>query len=467
MIDKEYLNVIFFDGVCKLCNGVVQFIIKHDKQNIFKFASLQSKASSEILNKYNTESEFDTFIYLRRGNVYKRSTAALYVLYDLIWPWRLFSVFFIVPRFIRDFFYRVVSRYRYQIFGKTEACLIPTKELQHKFINDDELLVKLMHEKEFIHNHWKTDYKKLLTNLVDEKLIVLSEVKEVLEVGTAWGDGALYLKNKFSNAKVTTIDLLKPFEDYSIHDDSVIRKLEGKVRYLRVDSPPESTWTETYDFISIDISSKGEMNYQNLMYWYTYLNVGGIISILIPKSNEKKMIEKEYFLEKVKEQSLNYHFIEEFFILKNNGNIMKEYKKDINKINELNPVSHNVTQDNGTETPFQNEFWDHEEEGIYVDIVSGEPLFSSLDKYDAGCGWPSFSKTLTEDYVIEKNDDTHGMRRVEVRSKHADSHLGHVFNDGVKESGLRYCINSASLEFVPISDLESKGYGVYLKLFRP
>ncbi len=146
---------------------------------------------------------------------------------------------------------------------------------------------------------------------------------------------------------------------------------------------------------------------------------------------------------------------------------MNEYKKNTDKIKELSKLSHNVTQDNGTEPPFHNEFWNHEEEGIYIDIVSGEPLFSSLDKYDAGCGWPSFSQTLADGYVIEKNDDTHGMRRVEVRSKHGDSHLGHVFNDGIKESGLRYCINSASLEFVPRSELAEKGYSDYLSLFRP
>jgi peptide methionine sulfoxide reductase msrA/msrB len=131
----------------------------------------------------------------------------------------------------------------------------------------------------------------------------------------------------------------------------------------------------------------------------------------------------------------------------------------------LSPEQFRVTQQCGTEPPFQNAYWDNKEAGIYVDVVSGEPLFSSLDKYDSGSGWPSFTRPL-EPNIEEKKDSSHGMVRVEVRSKHADSHLGHVFPDGPREKGgLRYCINSASLRFVPVSKLEAEGLGQYLALF--
>jgi len=152
-------------------------------------------------------------------------------------------------------------------------------------------------------------------------------------------------------------------------------------------------------------------------------------------------------------------------------NIMETNDKNYNKPSEeelqnlLTPLQFNVTQSCGTEKAFDNEYWDNKKEGIYVDIVSGEPLFSSLDKFDSGTGWPSFIKPLEPDNILEKEDKSLFISRTEVRSKLADSHLGHVFDDGPAPTGLRYCMNSAALRFIPKEDLEKEGYGQYKKLF--
>ena len=142
---------------------------------------------------------------------------------------------------------------------------------------------------------------------------------------------------------------------------------------------------------------------------------------------------------------------------------MTNYHKSSEAIAKLDPEQYRVTQESGTEQPGTGRYLHTEDAGIYVDIVSGEPLFASSTKFDAGCGWPSFTKPINREHVSELFDDTHGMRRTEVRSKHGDSHLGHVFNDGpVDQGGLRYCINSASLRFVPREEMQAEGYADYI-----
>jgi methionine-R-sulfoxide reductase len=146
---------------------------------------------------------------------------------------------------------------------------------------------------------------------------------------------------------------------------------------------------------------------------------------------------------------------------------MADFRKpsDAELKKRLTPEQYQVTQGEGTEPPFRNAYWDNHEEGIYVDVVSGEPLFSSLDKFESGTGWPSFTKPLEAENVTSKTDRSHFMSRTEVRSRGGDSHLGHVFGDGPAPTGLRYCMNSASLRFVPVARLEAEGYGKYLPLF--
>jgi peptide-methionine (R)-S-oxide reductase len=145
---------------------------------------------------------------------------------------------------------------------------------------------------------------------------------------------------------------------------------------------------------------------------------------------------------------------------------MHDYRKNPAAIDALRPEQYYVTQESGTERPFTGDYLENHDPGIYVDVVSGEPLFASLDKFDSGTGWPSFTKAIDGDNIVEKADDRHSMVRTEVRSRHGDSHLGHVFNDGPRsESGLRYCINSAALRFIHRDNLETEGYGHYLSLF--
>jgi methionine-R-sulfoxide reductase len=147
-------------------------------------------------------------------------------------------------------------------------------------------------------------------------------------------------------------------------------------------------------------------------------------------------------------------------------NSTKPVPSDAELRRQLTKDQYHVTRECGTETPFQNSYWDNHQPGIYVDIITGEPLFSSLDKFDSGTGWPSFTKPISQDKVVEKRDSSHGMERTEVRSAKSDSHLGHVFADGPAPTGERYCLNSAALRFIPVEKLKEEGYGQYLSLFQ-
>ena len=154
-------------------------------------------------------------------------------------------------------------------------------------------------------------------------------------------------------------------------------------------------------------------------------------------------------------------------LAKGDHKVTDSYKKpsETELKQKLSPIQFQVTQHEGTERPFQNEYWDNHEEGIYVDVVSGEALFSSRDKFESGTGWPSFTRPLVPENVKTKTDRQFGMSRTEVRSAHADSHLGHLFDDGPKPTGMRYCMNSASMRFIPVSKLAAEGYGEYATLF--
>jgi methionine-R-sulfoxide reductase len=154
------------------------------------------------------------------------------------------------------------------------------------------------------------------------------------------------------------------------------------------------------------------------------------------------------------------------------GQVTTDARTDMSKLSDaelkqkLTPQEYYVTKEDGTEPPFRNAYWNNHAAGIYVDVISGVPLFTSIDKFDSGTGWPSFTKPISEDVVVRKNDESLGMERTEVRGAKSDGHLGHVFDDGPQPTGLRYCMNSAALRFIPVDKLQEQGYGEYLKLFK-